>query len=66
MLLVTFVLLALTVSFLCSLTEAVLLSLTPSYIESLGVKQPRRAAILRRLRIENVDRSLAAILTLNT
>jgi len=65
-LLVTFVLLALTVSFLCSLTEAVLLSLTPSYIESLRAKQPRRAALLRKLRIENVDRSLAAILTLNT
>ncbi|WPJ96792.1 hemolysin family protein [Coraliomargarita algicola] len=60
------ILLALGFSFLCSIAEAVLLSVTPSYIESLRSKQPRRAQRLRKLKLENVDRSLAAILTLNT
>lgn len=61
-----YVLLALGVSFLCSIAEAVLLSLTPSYIEGLKVKFPKRAAVLKKLKQDQVDRSLAAILTLNT
>ncbi len=65
-LLIVYVLLALVFSFLCSVAESVLLSLTPSYIEEQKEKQPKRAALLTRLRQENVDRSLAAILTLNT
>jgi len=65
-LLVTFIALALFFSFLCSVAEAVLLSITPSYIEELREKQPKKAELLRNLRQENVDRSLAAILTLNT
>jgi CBS domain containing-hemolysin-like protein len=60
------ILLALGFSFLCSIAEAVLLSITPSYIESLRLKSPKRAERLRKLKLENVDRSLAAILTLNT
>lgn len=66
LLLVVVVLLALGLSFLCSVAEAVLLSITPSYIESLREKNPRRADILRKLRIDRIDQSLAAILTLNT
>jgi CBS domain containing-hemolysin-like protein len=65
-LLVLYILLALTLSFACSIAEAVLLSITPSYIEGMRDAQPKRAALLRRLRQDNVDRSLAAILTLNT
>ena len=65
-LLITYVLLALFFSFLCSVAEAVLLSITPSYIESMKEKRPERAALLKRLKQDNVDRSLAAILTLNT
>jgi len=65
-LLVTYVLLALVFSFLCSVAEAVLLSITPSYIAGLREKQPKQAALLKQLRQYNVDRSLAAILTLNT
>lgn len=65
-LLISFVSLALVFSFLCSIAEAVLLSITPSYIEELREKQPKKADALRKLRQENVDRSLAAILTLNT
>ncbi len=65
-LLVIYVVLAMFFSFLCSVAEAVLLSITPSYIEELKEKQPKRAALLKRLKQDNVDRSLAAILTLNT
>lgn len=66
MLLGVYVLMALVFSFLCSVAEAVLLSITPSYIEGIKEKQPRRAALLKELKQDNLDRSLAAILTLNT
>jgi len=65
-LLVFFVMVALLFSFLCSIAEAVLLSITPSYIEKLRMTEPKRAEILKALRQDNVDRSLAAILTVNT
>lgn len=65
-LLLTYVLLALLFSFMCSVTEAVLLSITPTFIGSLEKSDPRRAAVLRKLKGENIDRSLAAILTVNT
>ena len=65
-LLLAYVLLALVFSFLCSVAEAVLLSITPTYIAGLRDKRPRQAEMLHKLKIENVDRSLAAILTLNT
>lgn len=64
--LIAYVLLALLVSFLCSIAEAVLLSITPSFIEEQKEKNPKRAILLKRLKQDNVDRSLAAILTLNT
>jgi len=64
--LVAYITLALLFSFLCSIAEAVLLSLTPSYIEGLTEPRPRLARRLRRLKVEDIDRSLAAILTLNT
>lgn len=65
-LLILYILLALVFSFLCSIAEAVLLSITPSYVAGLREKKPKLAALLHRLKHENVDRSLAAILTLNT
>ncbi len=64
--LVTYVVLALLFSFLCSISEAVLLSLTPSYIETVSRDRPLLGRRLQRLKVANVDRSLAAILTLNT
>ncbi|ABW66669.1 hemolysin family protein [Desulfosudis oleivorans] len=64
--LVVYVVMALGFSFLCSVAEAVLLSITPSYIEGLKDRQPVLAARLKRLKQDNVDRSLSAILTLNT
>ncbi|MBI9074057.1 MAG: DUF21 domain-containing protein [Desulfatibacillum sp.] len=66
LLLVLYVLLALVFSFLCSVAEAVLLSITPSFIAGLEDKEPKKAALLKKLKHEDVDRSLAAILTLNT
>ncbi len=65
-LLALYVALAILFSFLCSIAEAVLLSITPSYIGTLQEKQPKRAAQLRKLKEENIDKSLAAILTVNT
>ena len=52
-------------SFICSISEAVLLSVRPTYIAALESKGRRRAKILKKL-TDNVDRPLAAILTLNT
>lgn len=66
MLLLAYILLALVFSFLCSVAEAVLLSITPSYIAGLKQEKPKLAALVKRLKQDNVDQSLAAILTLNT
>ena len=65
--LILFVSIALGASFLCSVLEAVLLSTTASHVE-LQVERGRRSGlIMRRLMSrENIDRSIAAILTLNT
>lgn len=65
-LLVVFVSMALIISFLCSVAETVLLSITPSYIEGLRDQNPEQATRLKLLRQEKIDRSLAAILTMNT
>jgi len=65
-LLTAFVLLALVFSFLCSIAEAALLSITPAYIQGALERKPHAAKLLQRLRQDQVDRSLAAILTLNT
>ena len=65
-LLVIYVVLALLFSFLCSIAEATLLSITPSYIAGLREKEPKKAELLRKLKEENIDQSLAAILTVNT
>jgi CBS domain containing-hemolysin-like protein len=57
---------ALFFSFLCSVAEAVMLSISPSYIASLRKDgREKNAARLGKLKKE-IDRSLAAILTLNT
>lgn len=64
--LLAYVFLALGFSFICSIAEAVLLSITPSYIEGLKNKRPKRAALLKLLKQDKLDQALAAILTLNT
>ncbi len=64
-LLIVYIALAIGVSFLCSIMEAVLLSVTPAYIGAMEAEKPAAAQRLRELK-QDVDRPLAAILTLNT
>jgi CBS domain containing-hemolysin-like protein len=64
-LLITYLLIAIGVSFICSILEAVLLSVTPGYASSLMEKYPVRAPILQKVK-ENLDESIASILILNT
>ncbi len=64
-LLFVYIAIAIGVSFLCSIMEAVLLSVTPAYIGALESEKPTVADRLRELK-SDVDRPLAAILTLNT
>ena len=65
-LLIFFVVMAIGVSFICSMAESVLLSMTPSFIADIREDNPKKASMLKRLKVDNVDQSLAAILTLNT
>ena len=64
-LLLFYLLIAIGVSFFCSIAEAVLLSTRPSYIVALQQKNKTSGKILHELK-ENMDRPLAAILTANT
>ena len=56
---------ALAVSFVCSLIEAALLSLTPSQVADLSQKHPRAGEIWRGFK-KRIDRPIAVILILNT
>ncbi|MCG2588313.1 CNNM domain-containing protein [Rhodohalobacter sulfatireducens] len=64
-LLIFYLILAIGVSFLCSILEAVLLSITPSYIAVLEKNGHESGVILRSLK-KDIDRPLSAILSLNT
>tara|TARA_A100001391_G_scaffold172849_2_gene134517 strand:- start:177 stop:1226 length:1050 start_codon:yes stop_codon:yes gene_type:complete len=64
-LLVTYLSIAIGFSFLCSIAEAVLLSITPSYIAERRKDESQSAQRIISLK-ENIDRPLAAILSLNT
>ena len=64
-LLILYVLLAVGVSFLCSIMEAVLLSVTPSYVAAMEQEGHPVGEKLRQMK-EDIDRPLAAILSLNT
>jgi CBS domain containing-hemolysin-like protein len=59
------VLVALIVSAMCSLAEAVLLSLTPSQVADLSNKNPKAGQIWRTFKT-NIERPIAFILILNT
>jgi CBS domain containing-hemolysin-like protein len=65
LLLLIYVALALGVSFLCSLLEATLLSLTPTYLAGLETDKPKLAKRWRAFK-QDIDKPLAAILSLNT
>ena len=64
-LLVTFFVLSILFSFLCSILEAVLLSITPAYVGLQEQDNTRISKDLVRFKAD-IDRPLAAILTLNT
>jgi len=53
------------ISFLCSILEAVLLSITPAYIGVLKAQKPSSGKLIEQQK-KDVDRSIGAILTLNT
>ncbi|HKL38465.1 MAG TPA: hemolysin family protein [Bacteroidales bacterium] len=63
--LLLYLFIALFFSFLCSLLEAALLSITPSYIAARVNEKKSYALTLQRFK-EEIDLPLAAILTLNT
>lgn len=64
-LLITYFLIALLFSFLCSLIESVILSITPSFVTK-KLQEGNDYAIYLKTYKNNIDRPLAAILTLNT
>jgi CBS domain containing-hemolysin-like protein len=64
-LLIAFAVLSIAVSFICSILEAALLSVTPSYIAQQKVQNPELYEKLKVLK-DKIDQPLAAILTLNT
>lgn len=63
-LLVLSIVISMTISFCCSLTEACLLSLSLADIAFLAEKKPYAAELFRRLK-ENIQKPIAAILILN-
>ncbi|WP_299791557.1 CNNM domain-containing protein [uncultured Shewanella sp.] len=63
--LIVIVAVAIGISFLCSVFEAVLLSVTPSYVANLAHSHPEAAERLGKQK-DNVESPLVSILTLNT
>ncbi len=63
--LITYLLIAIGVSFLCSVLEAVLLSVSPGFVASELATKPRRAQALKEVK-ENLEESISSILILNT
>ena len=64
-LLFVYLAIAIGVSFLCSILEAVLLSITPSYVEQTSSTKPSAGKLLTKVR-DQLDESLSSILILNT
>ena len=64
-LLITYVTIALLFSFLCSIAEAVILSVSPAHIALLE-KEGKPSGKIMRLLKKDISKPLAAILTLNT
>ena len=63
--LLVFAIMAIAVSFICSVLEAALLSIIPSYVAQLEDKSPTLFKKLSHMK-EHIDEPLAAILSLNT
>ncbi len=65
MLILLYFFIAVGISFLCSILEAVLLSITASHIELVKQKNEKLGTLMEKQK-KNMDFSIAAILTLNT
>ena len=59
------IILTLVISFLCSLMEASILSVTPSYSAYLLANKPVQGKKLEKLK-KSIDRTITGVLTLNT
>lgn len=64
-LLITYLMVAIGISFLCSVLEAVLLSVTATFIVQSKQKNPRAGEVLNNTK-KNLDQSISSILILNT
>ena len=64
-LLFVYLAIAIGISFMCSILEAVLLSITPSYVEQISADRPRAGRLLSNVK-QQLDESLSSILILNT
>lgn len=64
-LLFIYLFIAIGVSFLCSVLEAVLLSVTPSYVEQVMTETPSSGKVLVKVKT-HLDQSISSILILNT
>jgi len=64
-LLIFYILIALVLSFICSVMEAVLLSITPAYTAQMIKSNRRKGLRIKRLK-DDIETPLAAILSLNT
>jgi len=64
-LLIIYLAIAIGVSFVCSVLEAVLLSITPSYVESVVNNHPDQGRVLSGVK-NRLDQSISSILILNT
>ena len=60
-LLFVYLAIAIGVSFLCSILEAVLLSVTPSFVEKTQLDTPRAGGMLSKVK-ERLDESLSSVL----
>lgn len=63
-LLIAYFLLSISISFVCSILEAVLFSVTPPFVESYPKLHPRSGKILQYLKA-NIDNAIGAILIVN-
>ena len=64
-LLITYLVIAIGISFICSVLEAVLLSITPSYVQSIASKHPKKGKLLIQIK-SRLDQSISSVLILNT
>jgi CBS domain containing-hemolysin-like protein len=64
-LLFVYLAIAIGISFLCSVLEAVLLSVTPSFVEKTLLEKPNKGTVLANVKTR-LDESLSSILILNT